>query len=886
MRMRRCDYQQFKMQVKKVAIVCAGLLCLAQNIEVRAERPDSVWVYLYTTPEGGNHDGLHWAWSADREHWLSPFPAQKLVSSDYGIWGAEKRMFAPFAMRGNDGCWHVLWGVSETDNTFAVTSSKDLISWKPQSYPAIGVPGSNCMLPEVSYDVKNDSYLVTWLTVEEGDTLVSGCVTPDFKRYSASRTVPGNTRLDSRVAIPSVAPEAVGTVGRISRGELDNMIRYAESIEFRNRRYNERPADDSTRFASLKNLKAGLVASGEPRDISPMLMGIFFEDISRAADGGLYAELIQNRDFEYQLSDRRESDASWNARRSWSVAGEGISFEIDTVAPIHVNNRHYAVIESQGKGGIMSNEGFNGIAVKQGAKYDLSLFARNAGCNGKGNTFKVGLRDAEGKELCSAKFKASDKWVKLSAVLTPSVSDDSAVLTIEPVGEGRIAVDMVSLFPRDTFKGRRNGLRRDLADSIAALRPRFVRFPGGCVAHGDGLGNIYRWKNTIGPLEARVPQRNIWGYHQTAGLGYHEYFEFCEDLGAEPLPVVAAGVPCQNSSCGGAGQQGGIPMDEMPGYVQDVLDLIEYANGDARATHWGRERARNGHPKPFNLKYLGVGNEDLISDVFEPRFEMIYEAVKQRYPEIIVIGTVGPFHSGSDYDEGWEFASRLGVPMVDEHYYESPSWFIYNQDFYDGYDRKRPHVYLGEYASRGNEVYNALAEAAYLCGVERNGDVVEMTSYAPLLAKVGQTNWNPDLIYFTNTEVLPTVNYRVQRLFGENCGTKALPVRLLPEGTGRKSVTARLASSVVTDESGDVIIKMVNILPVDVSADLALEDVLHRLGVELSDFGGQCSKTVLCGEPGSRDAKMEESDVTISSLADSQQLPAYSFTVYRLVKLR
>lgn len=868
--------------MKKIAVVCAGLVCLTHNLEMRAERPDSVWVYLYTTPAGNNHDGLHWAWSADGTNWLSPFPENKLVSSDYGIWGAEKRMFSPYAMRSNDGQWHLFWGVSEKDRTFAHTTTSDLINWKPQSYPELGQKHGTCLLPEAVYDVVSKQYLVTWLTVEDGDTLVAGCMTPDLKTYSSSRTVPGNVRLGSRVAIPSVADGATGTVGRISRGELDALIRNAEAIEYRSRRYNERPSDDSARFAGVKPLNARLVATNPPRAISPMLMGIFFEDISHAADGGLYAELIQNRDFEYVPSDRKGDDPKWNPRHSWSVAGEGISYEIDSVGAIHENNRHYAVIESDGCGGAVVNSGFNGIPVRKGEKYDLSLFAKSYGEEKRRIAFKVSLCDSDGKELCSAKFKAGNGWSKQTATFKADASVDNAVLAIEPLNAGKMAVDMVSLFPRDTFKGRRNGLRRDLADSIAALCPRFVRFPGGCVAHGDGLGNIYRWKNTIGPLESRVPQRNIWGYHQTAGLGYHEYFEFCEDLGAEPLPVVAAGVPCQNSSCGGAGQQGGIPMDEMPQYVQDVLDLVEYANGDARTTRWGRERARNGHPAPFNLKYLGVGNEDLISDVFEPRFEMIYNAVKERYPEITVIGTVGPFHSGSDYDEGWAFAKRLGVPMVDEHYYESPSWFIYNQDFYDGYDRKRPHVYLGEYASRGNEVYNALAEAAYLCGVERNGDVVEMTSYAPLLAKEGQTNWNPDLIYFTNTEVRPTVNYRVQRLFGENCGTKVLPTKLLPENTGRKSVTARLASSVVVDEKGDIIIKMVNILPVEVSVDFDLDGILSQLGLDVSELDGMSSKTVLSGEPTSRNASMAVSQVDTGSLSEMQVLPPYSLSVYRL----
>lgn len=860
--------------MKKIAVVCAGMMLLAGNVEMRGERPDDVWLYLYTTPAGGNHDGLHWAWSADGERWLSPFPGQRLVSSDYGVWGAEKRMFSPVTVKGDDGLWHVIWGVSEKDGTFAHASSEDLINWKPQNYPMLGVRG-NCLEPEA---VKaGDEYMVSWLTVEDGDTLVMGAMTPDFMTYSGPKVVPGNVRKDVRVKNEMVARGAEGCVVKISRKELDALIRNAEAQEWQASLYGENAADDKARFAGLKPLKAEARVTGRVRKISPMLMGIFFEDISRAADGGLYAEMVQNRDFEYSGADRLWRDEKWNAKRGWSVEGDGVTFEIDSVEPIHENNRHYGVVATNGNGGKLLNSGFAGVTVKKGEKYDFSIFAKRL--EGKGGKFKVSIIDESGKTLCSKVMSApAGKWGKLKGEMLAGGDAVKGKLGIEPLQEGKIAVDMVSLFPRDTFKGRKNGLRRDLADTIAALQPRFVRFPGGCVAHGDGLGNIYRWKNTIGPLESRVGQRNIWGYHQTAGLGYHEYFEFCEDLGAEPLPVVAAGVPCQNSSCGGAGQQGGIPMGEMDEYVQDVLDLVEYANGDARTTRWGAERARNGHKEPFNLKYIGIGNEDLISDVFKDRFEMIYKAVSEKYPEVTVIGTVGPFHAGSDYDEGWEFATRLGVPMVDEHYYESPSWFIYNQDFYDGYDRKKPHVYLGEYASRGNEVFNALAEAAYLCGVERNGDVVEMTSYAPLLAKEGQTNWNPDMIYFTNSEVKPTVNYRVQRLFGENSGVKAVPMSLSAVEAQPMRVASRLASSAVVSDNGDLIVKLVNILPVEVEAGIGLDDLLDAVGCGADDFGAPLM-TVLSGEPTSRNGSLKEQQ--LNGMAETVNLPAYSLTVLR-----
>ena len=354
-------------------------------------------------------------------------------------------------------------------------------------------------------------------------------------------------------------------------------------------------------------------------------------------------------------------------------------------------------------------------------------------------------------------------------------------------------------------------MRADLAQTIADLHPRFVRFPGGCVAHGDGLHNIYRWKNTVGPLETRKPDRNIWNYHQSMGLGYFEYFQFCEDVGAEPLPVIAAGVPCQNSSTGGHGQQGGIPMCDMDQYVQDILDLIEWANGD-KNTRWGKLRAEAGHSEPFNLKYVGIGNEDLITDIFQERFEMIFDAIKEKHPEITVIGTVGPFSEGTDYRVGWELASKLEVPMVDEHYYQPPGWYLNNQDYYDRYDRSEPKVYLGEYAThipgRKLNMETALCDALHLINVERNADVVSMTSYAPLLAKKGNTQWNPDLIYFDNTNIYLTPDYYVQKLFGQNSGDEYIP-SMISLSDNNEDVQKRVASSLVYDsKSGDYILKL------------------------------------------------------------------------------
>jgi alpha-L-arabinofuranosidase len=537
------------------------------------------------------------------------------------------------------------------------------------------------------------------------------------------------------------------------------------------------------------------------------------------------------------------------------------------------------LLDTKTPGAALVNSGYDGIPVKKGEKYDLSLFARQQ--DGKSGKMLIRLVSPQNKVLAEATITVSgNSWKNTKTVLTATADADSAQLELQPLTAGRLALDMISLFPQQTFKGRKNGLRADLAQAIADIHPRFIRFPGGCVAHGDGLDNIYQWKNTIGPLEARKPQRNLWGYHQSAGLGYFEYFRFCEDIGAAPVPVVAAGVPCQNSgpSDKGSGQQGGVPLREMNDYIQDVLDLIEYANGDVH-TAWGQKRAAAGHPEPFHLKYIGIGNEDQITDVFEERFAMIFKAVKEKHPEITVIGTAGPFFEGTDYREGWDIANKLDVPVIDEHYYLPPGWFIHNQDYYDKYDRSRAKVYLGEYAAhlpgRPSNIETALAEALYLTALERNGDVVSMASYAPLLAKEGRTQWTPDLIYFDNTRVKPTVNYFVQQLYGNNAGDTYLPcTTTISNDMGLDGVKKRVAVSVVRDTKAQtVIIKMVNLLP------KAVQSTVDLNGIDMA--GTTAIKTVLQGRPDSKDARPVTSDYPVTGKFNTA-LPPYSFTVIRI----
>lgn len=820
-----------------IASLAAGQPVCA-TVEKIYNEPDSVYLFSYAHPKDEGRSGLKFAWSPDGDKWLSVSDGFAYLKCDFGRWGSEKRMIKPLLEKAEDGRWYCRWQLTPSGKVWGTSCSSDLLKWSPQQY------------------------------VNAAEPVVPRLVT-------ARQIVLNKDTLN-------------GYIQKVPYTDIEQLIRFAEHKKYRDIQNNERAEQDAVRFAGLMPVTATIkVDAGQVKPISEHLVGIFFEDINYAADGGLYAELIQNRDFEYSVKDG--SREGWDNGYAWSVRQlEGAStVTIASENPLHENNPHYAVLQVK-PGVTLQNDGFDGISLKKGERYDFSLFARLPE-NSKGGKILVRLLDQAGKEVAqSAVHVSSKEWKQQRTVLIANADVHAAVLSLEPKLTGTVHLDMISLFPQNTFKGRKNGLRADLAQTLADLHPRFVRFPGGCVAHGDGVDNIYDWKGSIGALEERKPLRNLWGYHQTRGLGYHEYFLFCEDMGAEPVPVVAAGVPCQNSgTCshhsvgelGCGGQQGGIPMEEMPQYVQDVLDLIEYANGDAKKTVWGKKRAQAGHPKPFNLKYIGIGNEDLITDIFEERFTMIFNAVKEKYPEVTVIGTVGPFYEGSDYEEGWKFASKIGIPMVDEHYYNTPGWFINNQDFYDRYDRNKAKVYLGEYAAhlpgRPNNIETALAEALYLTSVERNADVVTMTSYAPLLAKEGHTQWNPDLIYFNNTEVKPTVGYYAQQMYGQNVGSEYIASSVTLDNT-QDAVEKRIGVSVVRDgKTGDMIVKLVNLLPVAVNAQVELPS--------LEGMDTTAVKTVLAGKPTDKQARPVSGTMEVSEKF-GYELPAYSFTVIRINK--
>ena len=793
----------------KTRLLTAVLLAL-QVAGATAQPSATRKVFIYSP---GETKGLHIA-VEDQGSWRE---SGQLCSSDYGTWGAEKRMYHPSVCRAKDGTWRLVFQVNDRAPLFAAAYSRDLVNWRPQDYPIMTT--TKCLEPVV-FENPDGTFDIYYKSTE-GKRWTSA--TPNFRDFTPDRS--------SQISDDAWLRDTATVDGQLCEGnsfEISPMEWAKIEAHFKQagdnwRRSGERMHDDGlpnsalAGFAAKSPLRATLtVDQSRPKAISDKLIGIFFEDISYAADGGLYAELVQNRDFEYTPRDHK----GWDATTAWQCRRP---IEIATEHPLSKNNPHYALVWPQDT---LWNEGWDGIVVEAGKKYDFSMFVL---AGGQKQDFMIQLVGQDGTVLAKSKLKtqASD-WQQYATVLTAKKSDTKARLAIIPLKAAHVGVDMISLFPQETFMGRKNGLRRDLAQVIADLKPKFVRFPGGCMSHGQGLENIYHWNHTVGPLEDRKPDFNIWRYHQTRGLGFYEYFQFCEDIGAEPLPVLAAGVPCQNSANnaqGIGGQQGGIPMDQMPAYIQELLDLIDWANGDPATSKWAKMRADAGHPAPFNLKYIGIGNEDIISTVFEERFTMIARAIRAKYPDIKICGTVGPFHSPSaDYQEGWDFTKRNPDLqfMVDEHYYESTGWFMHNRHYYDSYDRNSAKVYLGEWAAstkaKRPNVETALAEALYLTDIERNGDVVEMTSYAPMLCKDGHSNWNPDMIYFTNTHIRTTPAYDVQRLFSVNSGDTYIPSALT---TGQSELNYRIGASVVRDsKTGRTFVKLVNALPCELTVDV------------------------------------------------------------------
>ena len=629
-------------------------------------------------------------------------------------------------------------------------------------------------------------------------------------------------------------------------------------------------------------------ASKPVADIQPTMWGIFFEDINFAADGGIYAEMIKNRSFEFD-----NPLMGWNQPNSDRHSLNEKSGIAKVVKETEGTNKHFARIEIKDNTGYsIINEGFRGMGVKADAQYNLTFDARNM----SGNISRVNFQlvDKNGKGVGKVSVTVSSKdWKAYSASWKATETVEKAQLEVTFEGTGVIDIDMISLFPEDTWMGRPKGMRKDLVQLLADLEPGFLRFPGGCIVEGRTLNQRYQWKKTVGDIEDREMIINRWNtefahrptpdYFQTFGLGFFEYFQLSEDLDAEPLPILSCGMACQFNT----GEL--VPMAELDPYVQDALDLIEFANG-ATSTKWGKLRADMGHPEPFNLKYIGVGNEQWGPDYFD-RLKVFIEAIKGQYPEMIVVSGTGPFPDGEQFDYAEIELRKLNAEIVDEHYYRNPEWFLENADRYDSYDRNSYKIFAGEYAAQSvaiaspdnkNNWQCAMSEAAYLTGLERNADVVYLTSYAPLFAHVEGWQWTPDLIWFNNLTSYGTPNYYVQKLFSNNSGTKLITVESDDKPLiGQNSI---YASSVLDENTNEIIVKVVNASeenkPVKISLKGAKRPQKEATLIVLNSKDLKAVNSI--EDPAS--VSPEEKTVSLKGRNIELELPPYSLSVIKVVQ--
>lgn len=547
--------------------------------------------------------------------------------------------------------------------------------------------------------------------------------------------------------------------------------------------------------------------------IPTTLFGLFFEDINFGADGGLYPERVKNRSFEFP-----EPLMGW--KQIDRGDSKGTLYILDQGTVNGAPNSHYLRIkaEAAGKGFGLMNEGFRGIGVEKGREYAFSVKARRAGSEPVG--LRIELEDSNGHKLGETKVTGiTPEWKKYASIIRATDTDGKAHLNVLMEGRGALDVDLISLYPKDTWQNRENGLRADLVKLLKDVKPGFLRFPGGCIVEGSHLERRYQWKTTIGNPNDRRLLINRWNYefkhkpapdyYQSFGLGFYEYFLLSEDIGAEPLPILNCGMACQFNT----GEL--VPLEELDHYIQDALDLIEFANAPA-TTAWGRKRAEMGHPAPFNLKMIGVGNEQWGPQYVE-RYKAFAKAIKAKHPKVKLITSAGPSPDGERFDFLWASMRELKADIVDEHYYMAPKWFLENAGRYDNYPRNGPKVFAGEYAAQSSGVAKpdnrnnwecALSEAAFITGLERNADVVTMSSYAPLFGHVEGWQWTPNMIWFDNLRSYGTPNYYVQKLFSANRGTTILPVLL--DGLTKNGQGNLFASASLDKQSGEVILKVVN----------------------------------------------------------------------------
>ncbi|WP_373150501.1 alpha-L-arabinofuranosidase C-terminal domain-containing protein [Bacteroides eggerthii] len=557
-----------------------------------------------------------------------------------------------------------------------------------------------------------------------------------------------------------------------------------------------------------------VIQAGKPgAEIQPTMYGLFFEDINYAADGGLYAELVKNRSFEFP-----QHFMGWKTFGKVSLKDDG-PFE---------RNPHYVRLAYAGhphKQTGLDNEGFFGIGIKKGAEYRFSVWARVA----EGETpAKIRVELADTKSMGEQQaFATADvtvdsrEWKKYQVVLKPEMTNPKAILRIFLASRQTVDLEHISLFPVDTWQGHENGLRKDLAQALADIKPGVFRFPGGCIVEGTDIASRYDWKKSVGMVENRPLNENRWqytfphrffpDYYQSYGLGFYEFFQLSEEIGAEPLPVLSCGLACQFQN---PNMDAHVPLCDLDSYIQDALDLIEFANG-AVDTPWGKVRADMGHPAPFNLKFIGIGNEQWGKE-YPEHLEPFVKAIRKKYPDIKIVGSSGPDSEGEQFDYLWPEMKRLKADLVDEHFYRPEAWFLSQGARYDNYDRKGPKVFAGEYACHGkgkkwNHFHASLLEAAFMTGLERNADVVHMATYAPLFAHVEGWQWRPDMIWFDNLNSVRTVSYYVQQLFATHKGTNVLSLTMNKKPvTGAEGQNGLFASAVCDKNKNEIIVKVAN----------------------------------------------------------------------------
>ena len=618
-------------------------------------------------------------------------------------------------------------------------------------------------------------------------------------------------------------------------------------------------ADAKTNVLDINTKKAGA-------KIQDTMYGLFFEDINYAADGGLYGELVKNRSFEFPQS-----------YMGWQVFGD---VKLKDDGPFE-RCPHYVVLNApnhQERRTGIQNEGYFGIGVVKGEDYRFSVWAKAP----KGKTsIRVQLIDqysmGEHQEFVEQTLDiTSADWKKYEIVLKSPETQKKANLRIFLKGANPVCLEHVSLFPVNTFKNRQNGLRRDVAQALADVKPGLLRFPGGCIVEGTDLETRYQWKNTIGPVENRPLNQNRWehtfdyryypDYYQSYGLGFFEFFQFSEDIGAEPLPVLNVGMACQfqnwDKECAH------VPMDQLDPYIQDCLDLIEFANGDVNTT-WGKKRAEMGHPEPFNMKYIGVGNEQWDT-LYYKRLTPFVKAIRAKYPDIKIVGTSGPDSEGKMFELGWQDMKKQKADLVDEHFYRPESWFLNSGLRYENYDRKGPKVFAGEYACHGkgkkwNHYEASILEAAFMTDMERNADVVYMTAYAPLLAHVDGWQWRPDLVWFDNTEMFKTCSYYVQQMYAQNKGTNVLSLTMDKKPVaGQEGQNGLFASAVLDANANTVIVKVIN------TGKTAQNISLNLIGLK----GEKTAKTITLNHNGMDDENSIENPNKIAPVNGSVKCEA------------